>query len=313
MNITKSSLTVGCAAAFAAFIIPSMATAQEPQATTMAIFPFTTPKSMETEQGQALAELTGAHLSSSPNILTVERAEIEKALGEMELGLSGAVSAETASQAGLMLGAQTLITGRVISAGKENKAIAKVIGTTTGRVFVATADLPSDGNFDAASEALAAQISKIVQENRKALVGEPVTMESVVAQLRPLVEGKQLPTVAVAIPEEHLTRRVPDPAAETEMKRVLDALGFTILDDNAEVTVTGEAFSEFGMRKGNLISCRARIETKVRDTRNGGSHWVDRETAGAIDVAEHVAAKSALQKVGLATAERLVRRVAGEK
>jgi len=162
------------------------------------------------------------------------------------------------------------------------------------------------GGFEAASKALAGQISQIVEKNRDAIVGEPETFELVVEKLKLQVQGKQLPTVNVVVPEEHLSRRVPDPAAETEIKRVLEAVGFKLLSGNAEVNVKGEAFSEFGMRKGNLVACRARLEVTVQDTRAGGKEWVDIETAGAVDLSEHMAAKSALQEAGLRMAQRLV-------
>ena len=45
----------------------------------------------------AVAQLVGANLSTDSRLLTVERAELDKALSEMELGLSGTVAADTAA------------------------------------------------------------------------------------------------------------------------------------------------------------------------------------------------------------------------
>ncbi|MEY2466690.1 MAG: hypothetical protein QOD03_1211, partial [Verrucomicrobiota bacterium] len=66
------------------------------------------------------------------------------------------------------------------------------------------------------------------------------------------------------------------------------------------------AFSEFGMRKGNLQSCRARIEIKAREVESGKILAVDRQTSVAIDLAEHIAAKTALQNGAGELAERLL-------
>ncbi len=280
------------------------------QPTTVAVFPFASAKPIDPELGPNLADLTGTHLSNADQLLTVERAEIDKALGEMELGMSGAVAPEHAAQAGSLLGAQVLVTGRLIRSGEDLQAIVKVIGTNTGRVFAFTEPLPRNAKPDAAAQSIARQIEARITQDRAALVGAPVTAESLIAALQPKLQGKKLPSVHVAITEQHLSRAVPDPAAETEVKKILAALGFRVLDEKADVTLTGEAFSELGMRKGNLVSCRARVETKVADSRDPAASWVDRETAGAVDLAENIAAKSALQSAGLRIAERFALRYA---
>ena len=90
-----------------------------------------------------------------------------------------------------------------------------------------------------------------------------------------------------------------DPAAQTELSVILQQCGFAVVDDlstsKADVEIAGEAFSEFGMQKGNLKSCRARIEIKARDAAGGNILDIDRQTSVAVDLAEHIAAKTALQ------------------
>ncbi len=281
--------------------------------TSLAVFPFETSNPEERERGQAFAELLAAQLSTSPTLILVERAQIDAALGELELGLSGAVSADSAAGVGGMVGAQALVTGRLIHFGDRTKVVAKVIGTETGRVFMASEDVLGQDELDRASKVISEKISKIVADHRTELLGNPVTFESIVASLKASVDGRKLPTVHVSIAEQHLSRPVPDPAAETEIKRVLEALGFKLVGADAEVSVSGEAFSEFGMRKGNIVACRARVETKVEDKRGDHGMWVDRETIGAVDIAEHTAAKSALQAAGLRLADRLVKKIVAAK
>jgi hypothetical protein len=114
----------------------------------------------------------------------------------------------------------------------------------------------------------------------------------------------------VHIPEEHLSRPVIDPAAETELLKMLKACGFTILDAKsgkwADYAIEGEAFSEVGLRKGNLVSCKARLEVKLRDLSSGELLAVDRQVGIGIDLSEHVAAKAALEQAARDVAGRLL-------
>ena len=59
-----------------------------------------------------LPTLLTAMLSSEPSLLMVERAEVDKALSEIELGLSGTVDPQSAAKVGFLIGAQVLVTGR---------------------------------------------------------------------------------------------------------------------------------------------------------------------------------------------------------
>ena len=100
-----------------------------------------------------------------------------------------------------------------------------------------------------------------------------------------------------------------DPAAETELDLILMECGFKLVDEkskeHADLEITGDAFSAFGLRKGNLISCKARVELKAQ-RRNGDIVAVDRRTSMAVDIAEQTAAKTALQQAAMDLAERLI-------
>ena len=91
---------------------------------------------------------------------------------------------------------------------------------------------------------------------------------------------------------------------------ILQQCGFTLVDNSSTnrpaIEITGEAFSEFGMSKGNLKSCRARTEIKARDVASGNIISEDRQTSVAVDIAEHIAAKTALQNGAGELAERLL-------
>ena len=78
----------------------------------------------------------------------------------------------------------------------------------------------------------------------------------------------------------------------------------------ADIEITGEAFSALGMRKGNLISCKARVELTVHDVRQRKLLAKDRQTSVAVDVTEQTAAKTALENAALELAERLLPKLA---
>jgi hypothetical protein len=89
------------------------------QILTVAVFDFESKDEAVKDLGPKIATLVNVKLSIEHNIITVERAELEKALGEQELGLSGTVSADTAAKVGHLTGAKVLVTGRAFKVEKR--------------------------------------------------------------------------------------------------------------------------------------------------------------------------------------------------
>jgi hypothetical protein len=92
---------------------------------TVAVFDFESKDEAVRDLGPKVATLLNANLSASPSVITVERQELEKALGEQELGLSGTVSADTAAKVGQLTGAKVLVTGRVFKVENQTLIVAK--------------------------------------------------------------------------------------------------------------------------------------------------------------------------------------------
>lgn len=282
--------------------------AAEPLVLTVAVFDFESKDEAVRDLGPKVATLLNATLSAEPNLILVERAELEKVLGEQELGLSGTVSADTAARVGNLTGAKVLVTGRVFKVDKETMVVAKVIGTETSRVYGEMVKGTAAVSISDLSADLARKIAATVTQKGETLVAKVMSREERIAKIKRVIKSDKLPSVSVKIPEQHFGAPVVDPAAQTELGLILQECGFKLIDDKspakADIEISGEAFSAFGLRKGNLISCKARVEVKARKA-NGDIVVVDRQTSVAVDVAEQTAAKTALQSAAAELAERL--------
>lgn len=278
----------------------------------MAVFDFqATDRSLEKKGGE-VATLLNARLSVLPDVFLVERQEIEKILGEQEAGISGAITADTAAKVGALVGAKVLVTGRVFEAGGKVYVVAKIMSAETGRVY---GELVTAKDFDAIDPAvteLAGKIAALAQKQAATMVAKVEDPAARIERLRKLTAGKTLPAIYVTVAEQHLARPVIDPAVQTEMMIVLKEVGFPVVTAEEAATradavvISGEAFSELGMRRGNLVSCRSRVEIKVTQAATKTLLHVDRQTDVAIDIAEHIAGKKALENAALKLVERLV-------
>lgn len=277
---------------------------------TVAVFDFDSKDEAVRDLGPKVATLLNANLSADPNVITVERGELDKALGEQELGLSGTVSPDTAAKVGQLTGAKVLITGRVFKVENQTLIVAKVIGAETSRVYGEMVQGGSGTSIVDLSAKLAEKISGVVAEKGSTLVAKVPTLDERIARIKQAIGGKTLPVVSVQISEHHYGPHLIDPAANTELTLILQQSGCKVTDGNSklkpEVQIFGEAFSAYGMQKGNLISCKSRLEVKVSEVATGKLLFVDRQTSVGVDIAEQTAAKTALENATDTLAERLL-------
>jgi hypothetical protein len=281
----------------------------EPAVISVAVFDFESKDENVKDLGAKVSVLINVNLSAEPHLMLVERTELEKVLGEQELGLSGTVTANSAAKVGQLTGAKVLVTGRVFKLDQDTVVVAKVFSAETSRVFGETVKAPNANVADLAA-GLAQKIAKIIKEKSDALVAVTISREEKVNTLvKSLPPGKRS-SIKIRIPEQHFGTPVIDPAAETELSLIFQKAGFTLVDDQSgtkpDLEISGEAFSALGMRKGNLISCKARVEIKVRDLRGQKLLLAERQHSVAVDLAEQTAAKLALQQAALELAGRLL-------
>ncbi|HTV39604.1 MAG TPA: CsgG/HfaB family protein [Candidatus Sulfotelmatobacter sp.] len=291
-------------------LFAAIARADSTNILTVAVLDFDSSDAPVQGLGDQVATLLSANLSAQPQIITVDRADLKKILSEQELGLSGTVAADSAAKVGQLTGAKVLVTGRVFETGDQMILVSKTIGTETSRVYGEIVSGPANAPITDLSAQLAQKIAADVAAKGDTLVAAVESREDRIAKMKKELGGQKLPSVSVKISEQHFGEYVIDPAAETELSVILQQCGFTIVDEAStnrpDIEITGEALTEYGMRKGNLVSCRARIEIKAREAASGAVLDVDRQTSVAVDLAEHIAAKTALQNGMDDLAERVV-------
>jgi Curli production assembly/transport component CsgG len=250
--------------------------------------------------GASVATLLQVKLSAASSAILVERAELHEILAEHELTLSDAVAPGQAAKVGQLTGAEVIISGRVFNVQERTYLVAKVISTSSGRVFGATTDFEKGGKLDGAVEALAGKVAGFLKTKATELRGDKPLEERQLEALKAKMKGQAAPKVYISIKEVIVQATAPDPAAQTELRRTLQAAGWTVVDNEgeADVLVLGEAFAETGNRRGNLWFTRARLEFTVKAAA-GKLLLTDRVVAGNADLAQLISSKGALQKTGL--------------
>lgn len=258
--------------------------------------------------GADVADAIVAKLAADPSVIVVEREQLLRLLDEQKIGLSALVGPRDAVRVGRLVSAQLVIAGRVSSRDNTTGVVARVVSTETSRLLAVSVEAPRDRPFSALADEVAKAVLGRVKESGRDLTAADEPADAIAPYVEKL-RGRKLPVVHVKIPEQHVGRAVPDPAAETEILLSLQRVGVPILDpaaDNpegkADLLVTGEGVSSFAVRTGDLITCVARLEWKGRSRGSDRIDFVGRQTTRRADLAEPIAAKLALEDAGRAAA-----------
>lgn len=315
MNTRTSLLAL---AALAAFARPARAQETPPAVEPVlagnpvpaAIFAFSERGAEVKGLGDKISDLLFAGLATVDSLWLVDREELDKVVAEHELNLSGMVNPAQAVQIGSLTGAKVLITGSVFQVDKDIHIVAKVIGTETTRVLGASVKGPAKDDLGPLVAQLSLRVAETVAQKANLLVAPVVKIEDRIAALSKALGDKKRPSVAIKVVERHVGQATIDPAAETELSLFCKETGFTVFDaadaGKADIRIEGEGFSEFGLRRGSLISVKARLEVKAVDPATNEVLTVDRETTVEVDVVEQMAGKKALQSAAARIAERML-------
>lgn len=284
-----------------------------------ALFTFEERGSGVKDYGGKVSDLLFAKLAAESSLYLVDRVEIAKTLTEQSLNVSGAVNPDAAVKVGHLTGAQLLVTGSVIQVDKQLVLVAKIIGTQSSRVIGTSVEGRITDELGPLVQKLASSIAEMIANRADELVPKIATPKDRLAALEKSFakrERKSLPTLWIAVTERHFGQATIDPAVETELNRFATELGFTVFDSKqgsigqADVTLTGEGFSETVGRIGDLVAVRARVELKGVDRASGRVLFADRQTVLLVGASEQVAGKSALEETGAILAERALPKLA---
>lgn len=108
----------------------------EASSVTVAVLPFENLNRDSTYQvlSRGMCESLIEGLSSVKSLTLVERGQVEKALREQALGLTGAVDEKTAPKTGQLLGAKYVVMGSYQVIGNEVKITARFVNVETGEI-----------------------------------------------------------------------------------------------------------------------------------------------------------------------------------
>jgi len=205
------------------------------------------------------------------------------------------------------------------------KANVRIFGTDVAKFGSQTMD-------DAIEKSILEAVGLIVNQKELIQTYKPKVSDATPKYDRstcPINQGGNRLTVMVVIPEVHITRRVPDPAGETEIIKTLINAGFKVLDPSvykairdgeelsnaiknqdaaaasrignrfgADIIIFGEAFSESTGTQNGMQTCRARVEARAVSTSDAQILGADGKHGGGLDNSELVAGKTALRNAG---------------
>lgn len=300
----------------------------------VAVLGFDAPGGESGQIGELINDTIEVMLSDAGHFRIVDRSSLMQTLSEQGINLSGVTDTENALKIGRVVGAKLLVTGKVFELGESRMLTAKVIGTETTLVEGVLIKGELDAPLDKLVFELAEKVTDKIVAKGATLIASPDVADPIPALIEQL-KGRELPVLAVVISEEHRNGSMPvippDPAVETELKLLLIGAGADVRDvhDNAladwvrqyseggnpawprtlegvNIIIVGEAFSESAGSMGDLRLASARVEINAIARKDGRIVHADRATTRAVDLAEEIAGKTALEKAGRVIGERLL-------
>lgn len=288
--------------------------------------------SVDAASGAEIGKLIGAQYLVVGALIKLGEKEVKGGvLGIAKKAAGGAVGLGVLTfeaQVSLALKVINATTGEIMASktvDKKKKSTGIAVGSLLNKIPVGGVIYKSKSMEDAMAEALQEAVA-LINEQLPVEVVTPTPAFDPAKDCANLT-GLTAQKIMVVIPEVHLTRRIPDPAGETEIIRLFVEANFNLVDQGqvaairnqekvlnavndpalamalgvefgADIIIIGEAFSEFAGNEKGMFSCRARVEARAIATRTGKILAADGQHASGLDISENVAAKTALRNAG---------------
>jgi hypothetical protein len=156
----------------------------QPRPVTLAILPFAADTGLNEATAANLTDLLTVALAQDGTFALLERDQWQAIMAEQQLRDSGLSQTQRLVQAGQLLGAQLLVTGRVFNLGRRRTVIAQCISCETQQTVGAALRTEAEAPLLPTVEQLAAALLMQVQTHRAGLLPSTVTLAESVAQLR---------------------------------------------------------------------------------------------------------------------------------
>ncbi|EDM26662.1 hypothetical protein LNTAR_18485 [Lentisphaera araneosa HTCC2155] len=261
-----------------------------------------------------IEELLNAFLSTNDQLLVVERKKIEDLLKEQASSEAGFMDEENRVKVQKLYGVKYFVTAKLFSVGTKMYLTTNVIDVETSEKSTLIAKGSTRGNYsDLADVAGMKLVNKINEMSKKVVVDKSADPRDV---LKAKFKGQELPKVAVFIEEQHVAQAIIDPAAQTELMDIMKQAGFVVKEykssiksdlfedgikevkadlKDIDIIILGEGVSQFALRRGELVSCKARLEMKALQKDNEKVLAIKSISTSGVDVSEAIAGKEALQ------------------
>lgn len=259
-------------------------------------------------------------LSESTAVTLLDREQLSSLVDERSLGqtLDNGDFAVEHEQA--VAGADYLLGGSLLDDGFTQHFFGKLVDVRDGSMRAFTVTGKRYQPLEQFSARVSEKMLELIQQEQTADKREPATEKlQRLQQLTESLADYDKPTIAVNIEEQHIRRRVIDPAAETEFLVFSAETGFPVIDNDprfeeyVDVLILGEGFTEVSYRNGRALGVTARLEVKAISRTTGRLLAIDRQTSVVVAGTELIGSKNALAKASAAIALRMLPKLVGDQ
>lgn len=269
--------------------------------------------------GEKTRLLISALLSDSPAVTLLDRRQLSALVDERQLDQTRDNGDFSVEHEQSVIGADYLLGGSLLDDGFSQHFFGKLVSVRDGSMRAFTITGTRYQPLQAFSAQVADKMLTLIRQEQSTDKRQPATEKLVKLQrLTESLAAYDKPAIAVSIDEQHMRRRVIDPAAETEFLVFGAETGFPVIDNDprfeeyVDVMILGEGFTEVSYRNGRALGVTARLEVKAVSRTTGRVLAVDRQTSVVVAGTELIGSKNALAKASAAIAMRMLPKLVGE-